>query len=60
MSVNIDTFIKDLTAKIRITSKAKVEYPRTVRVEVKSKSIEYNTLDMVIAIGASTGGTNAI
>ena len=62
MNVNIDAFIKDLTAKIKIASKAKVEYPkRTVKIkdEIK-KSIEYNTLDMVIAIGASTGGTNAL
>jgi len=60
-SVNsVETFINDLIAKIKIASFAKVQ---NVKAELISKTIESTSLTergRIIAIGASTGGTEAI
>lgn len=62
---NIDVFIKELIVKIKIASTAKVGYhKRAVRkanpVPKKTPSAECDLCDKIIAIGASTGGTNAL
>ncbi len=62
---NIDVFIKELIVKIKIASTAKVGYhKRTVRksnhIPKKTTSAECDLCDKIIAIGASTGGTNAL
>ncbi len=56
-----DSFIKELIVKIKIASIAKIAKPEKYRsAGVPSTDISTNPSDTVIAIGASTGGTEAI
>lgn len=60
-NTNIDAFIKELLVKIKIASTAKVGYhKRTVRKTNEVSENLSNISDKIIAIGASTGGTNAL
>lgn len=60
---NYDTFVQELIVKIKIASTAKVSHYKVItdRTVSAKKSISlHQTSDRVIAIGASTGGTEAI
>lgn len=59
---NTDMFIKDLTSKIKIASTAKVGYHKRTVIKTNNitKRAETDVSDQIIAIGASTGGTNAL
>lgn len=61
MSTNIDVFIEELISKIKIAAKAKIGmHKKAVKKHGNiSKDIK-DVSDLVIAIGASTGGTNAL
>lgn len=56
---SVENFIKDLIAKIKIAANAKIAQPNTAYVtpEVTANKVHSNK---IIAIGASTGGTEAI
>jgi two-component system chemotaxis response regulator CheB len=56
---NSKEFTNELIFKIKIASKAKVISPNTLNVNKNSLKDEYNCAD-IIAIGASTGGTEAL
>ncbi len=55
----MDGFVKDLIAKIVIASKVQVRRRTAVITEVKVAQAQFDT-SRIIAIGASTGGTEAI
>jgi two-component system chemotaxis response regulator CheB len=55
----METFVKDLIAKIVIASKVQVRRRPAVVAEVKVTQAQFD-MTRVIAIGASTGGTEAI
>ena len=55
-----ELMINDLPGKIKIASMAKVGNMRRGAVPELCETIRGNTKDMVVAIGASTGGTEAI
>lgn len=55
---SVQSFILDLINKIKVASKAKVSETKTIN-SSEEKSKKYNKHD-IIAIGASTGGTEAI
>jgi two-component system chemotaxis response regulator CheB len=56
---SVESFINDLIAKIKIAAQAKVTQPKTTHITEKfeTSNVQSNKL---IAIGASTGGTEAI
>jgi two-component system chemotaxis response regulator CheB len=56
---NSKEFTNELIFKIKIASKAKVINPNTLNVNKNSLKDEYNCAD-IIAVGASTGGTEAL
>jgi len=61
MDTNLDSFIKELIVKIKIAATAKVEnHRRTIRKTNAISNNASNFSDRIIAIGASTGGTNAL
>ena len=57
-----ETFMNDLTKKIKTakTAKVRTERKRSPEYKVRSTEIKKDEQDKVIAIGASTGGTEAI
>ena len=58
---NLETFIHELIIKIKIASTAKVEVPkRELEREQPASAAIAKTSNKIIAIGASTGGTEAI
>ncbi len=60
---NYDTFVQELIVKIKIASTAKVSHYKVITdrtVSTKKSNSFHQTSDRVIAIGASTGGTEAI
>lgn len=60
LSANVADFIEDLITKIKIAAQSKVTTPKKIRTEkqiVNKVNVQSNRL---IAIGASTGGTEAI
>lgn len=62
---NIDLFIKELIGKIKIASTAKVGYHKRTDRKInhtpkQTPSAVCDICDKMIAIGASTGGTNAL
>jgi two-component system chemotaxis response regulator CheB len=60
-SRNLETFIHELIIKIKIASTAKVEVPkRELEREQPASAAIAKTSNKIIAIGASTGGTEAI
>lgn len=60
-STDLNTYFKELSVKIKIASTAKVGYHKRNMVEAITETGEYKELkDKVIAVGASTGGTNAL
>lgn len=56
---SVEVFIKDLIAKIKIASNAKVLNTNTIVHEYLS-TLKTSNMEKVIAIGASTGGTEAV
>ncbi len=61
MDTNIDNFIKELIIKIKIAATAKVDNYRRLIKKTKAISKDIRNLsDRIIAMGASTGGTNAL
>ena len=58
----VEQFIIDMIEKVKIASKAKVQIPVSLNetVPVNSSSLDGTTANTVIAMGASTGGTEAI
>lgn len=61
MGTNLDTFIEELISKIKIAAKAKIGNHK--KVLKKHSNISKDIKDssgLIIAIGASTGGTNAL
>lgn len=58
-SDRIKSFLNDLISKVKIAAKAKVTATTTVLSETPTKANQVNT-DRIVAIGASTGGTEAI
>jgi two-component system chemotaxis response regulator CheB len=59
-AVNVGGFINDLIAKIKIASKAKVQNYNQESNQNKIEGSKINNSSKIIAIGASTGGTEAI
>lgn len=59
MAADIKNFINELILKIKIASRARVDEEKTVIPEGVVSSRSYNT-GKIIAIGASTGGTEAL
>ncbi|MDD3174117.1 MAG: chemotaxis response regulator protein-glutamate methylesterase [Herbinix sp.] len=57
---NVENFINDLTIKIKIASNAKVQKRSKDTVSNKIESTKSTDKNKIIAIGASTGGTEAI
>ena len=58
---NLDAFMKnDLAVKIKIASIAKVGSWKKAPLEMPNQPLAANITDKVVAIGASTGGTEAI
>ncbi len=54
-------FVKnELPQKIKVASVAKATRRRTEPLEVQGKSVKTDQKDLIVAIGASTGGTEAI
>ena len=54
-------FVKnELPQKIKVASVAKATRRRTEPLEVQGKSVKTDNKDLIVAIGASTGGTEAI
>ncbi len=60
-NTDLNTYFKELIAKIKIASTAKVGYHKKAVAEKTIDTGKYRALnDRMIAIGASTGGTNAL
>lgn len=66
-NMDLDDFVKELSKKIKIASIAKVRYHKRIHNYEKKLEDSNNTdtpmsahSDKILAIGASTGGTNAI
>lgn len=61
-SNNINGFINELTLKIKIASVAKISHMKHNYISTNQydSSLNVKSKDMIIAIGASTGGTEAI
>ncbi len=58
---NMEAFINELTIKVKIASMAKVgQAKKVVSNEKRLEKINANSSNIIIAIGASTGGTQAI
>lgn len=56
---SLESFIYELKTKIKIASSAKVGKEKTKHVSSQNENVSYDT-SKVIAIGASTGGTEAL
>lgn len=56
---SVESFINDLIVKIKIAAVAKVSMPKSIS-SINSVTGETSDTDKIIAIGASTGGTEAI
>lgn len=56
---SVESFINDLIVKIKIAAVAKVSMPKNIPA-INSVTSETSDTDKIIAIGASTGGTEAI
>lgn len=59
-SAGIDSFIRELIIKIKIASTAKVGGFKKNYIATKTTELSVENLNTIIAIGASTGGTEAI
>lgn len=60
-NTNLDIFFKELIVKIKIASTAKVgHHKRTIIKQTNQLDSDYKNANKIIAIGSSTGGTNAI
>jgi two-component system, chemotaxis family, protein-glutamate methylesterase/glutaminase len=57
---NVDCFMKDLISKIKIAANAKILKNNTESIITKIASTKQAEKNRIIAIGASTGGTEAI
>lgn len=57
---NVENFINDLIAKIKIASNAKVQKQNTELIPKKIENAKITDKIKLIAIGASTGGTEAL
>lgn len=56
----VNTFISELLVKIKIAAMSKVKSPTIAKIEHTNAKLDRSNPDMIIAIGASTGGTEAI
>ena len=59
-SDSMDILLKELKKKIKIASHAKIGRRRKLKMDLKSNNSEKSRKNQIIAIGASTGGTEAI
>lgn len=60
-NTHLDIFFKELIVKIKIASTAKVgHHKRTIIKQTNQLDSDYKNANKIIAIGSSTGGTNAI
>jgi two-component system chemotaxis response regulator CheB len=57
---NVENFINDLISKIKIASNAKIQKHSNENISKKIEGTKPQGNDKIIAIGASTGGTEAI